>query len=287
MILRLALIVPGSALAGRHAVRPVVARRREGRHVGEQAAPALAQIVDLAAIVAPLIDALDGLDRVELVPPLVAGIVHPASRRHDEIAKVQFAAAVTHPRIVDIAVARARPGSGDGRRKQRQQRCEQEADDMAHEAADRDAEDSHRADRLADWAAGESPYHVADLADPVALGLEVQRRRGERRAIAAGDLKRRVRRIVGGIFAIGIDRIIAEEALVDRLELEVVVILVVVDLVLVRDRHRGLFLEQRALRGSDGFPKVDRAVALEREVSEALRREQDVEGEIVVEIGGE
>src|SRR5262244_1875380 len=105
LIVRLALIVPGLSLARRHAVRRFVARRSEGRHVDEQTAPAFAQVVDLAGFEATVVDALDGLDWMEFVPAPVAGVVDPAPGRHDEVAEVQFAAAVPDARIVDIAVA--------------------------------------------------------------------------------------------------------------------------------------------------------------------------------------
>src|SRR5262249_32705833 len=82
--------------------------------------------VDVGVIIRLLIDALDGLERMELVPARVAGIVDPATLGNNKIAEMQLAAAVTDPRIVDIAVARTRPRSGESSRQQRQKWREQE-----------------------------------------------------------------------------------------------------------------------------------------------------------------
>jgi hypothetical protein len=112
-------------------------------------------------------------------------------------------------------------------------------------------------DRPTDGAARERGDHAADLADAVTLCFEVERRCGERRAIAAGHLERRVGGIIFWKPAVGIIRIVAEEPVTKRLMLDPAFTVLWL-FVLVGNRYSRLRRQKSSLRANLCVMKIRR-----------------------------
>ena len=111
-VLGLPLQVPGLLLDKGGVVGRFVRVFRGGGDLVDLVAPTLLQVVEGRPAAGVLVrDLLDVLDRVQLVPALVAGVVDPAAADQDEVVRLEVAPAVE----VTVVVRSQRPGGGDDR----------------------------------------------------------------------------------------------------------------------------------------------------------------------------